>query len=102
MSRSCELTVEITGRSVHLARFAEGCDALDAAARLLTRLYALAEGKPCLLRFGKMESGSARNAVSDHTHLEARCAAWDDGCMPRSGSRHRPSAGPSARRRAAP
>ena len=35
MSRSCELTVEITGRSVHLARFAEGCDALDAAARLL-------------------------------------------------------------------
>lgn len=46
MSRSCELTVEITGRSVHLARFAEGCDALDAACRLLTRLYALAEGKP--------------------------------------------------------
>ena len=79
MSRSCELTVEITGRSVHLARFAEGCDALDAAARLLTRLYALAEGKPCLLRFGKMESGSARNAVSDHTHLEGSLRCLDDG-----------------------
>lgn len=79
MSRSCELTVEITGRSVHLARFAEGCDALDAAAHLLTRLYALAEGKPCLLRFGKMESGSARNAVSDHTHLEGSLRCLDDG-----------------------
>ena len=61
------------------ARFAEGCDALDAAARLLTRLYALAEGKPCLLRFGKMESGSARNAVSDHTHLEGSLRCLDDG-----------------------
>ena len=60
-------------------RFAEGCDALDAAARLLTRLYALAEGKPCLLRFGKMESGSARNAVSDHTHLEGSLRCLDDG-----------------------
>ena len=59
--------------------FAEGCDALDAAARLLTRLYALAEGKPCLLRFGKMESGSARNAVSDHTHLEGSLRCLDDG-----------------------
>jgi len=54
-------------------------DALDAAARLLTRLYALAEGKPCLLRFGKMESGSARNAVSDHTHLEGSLRCLDDG-----------------------
>ena len=51
----------------------------DAAARLLTRLYALAEGKPCLLRFGKMESGSARNAVSDHTHLEGSLRCLDDG-----------------------
>ena len=56
-----------------------GNDALDAAARLLTRLYALAEGKPCLLRFGKMESGSARNAVSDHTHLEGSLRCLDDG-----------------------
>ena len=83
--------------------FAEGCDALDAAARLLTRLYALAEGKPCLLRFGKMESGSARNAVSDHTHLEGLAALPGRRAMPPlSGSRRRPSAGPSARRRAAP
>lgn len=102
MSRSCELTVEITGRSVHLARFAEGCDALDAAARLLTRLYALAEGKPCLLRFGKMESGSARNAVSDHTHLEARCAAWTTAVC-RALEQAQATAGPvRARRRAAP
>ena len=66
----------------------------DAAARLLTRLYALAEGKPCLLRFGKMESGSARNAVSDHTHLEGSLRCLDDGLYA--------AAGPSARRRAAP
>ena len=41
--------------------------------------HALAEGKPCLLRFGKMESGSARNAVSDHTHLEGSLRCLDDG-----------------------
>ncbi len=78
MSRSVELTATLTGRSCHLARWQEGKDALAAAAELIRRLYALAEGKPCLLRFGRMESGSARNAVSDHTRLEGSLRCFDD------------------------
>ena len=78
MSRSAELTVTLQGRSVHLARWQEGVDTLATAAELIRRLYALAEGKPCLLRFGRMESGSARNAVSDFTRLDGSLRAFDD------------------------
>lgn len=78
MARSCELTAEITGRSVHLARYTEGTDALAAASKLIMQLYALADNKPCLLRFGHMTSGSARNAVSDHSLLEGSLRCFDD------------------------
>lgn len=78
MARSCELTAEIYGKSVHLARYHEGSDALLAATELIRRLYTLAEGKPCLLRFGRMESGSARNAVSGYSRLEGSLRCFDD------------------------
>ncbi len=78
MARSCELTVEIGGKPVHIAHFSEGCDALLAGVRFLEKSYRLAEGKPCLLRFGRMESGSARNAVSGSTRLEGTLRCFDD------------------------
>lgn len=78
MARSCELTVEISGRSVHLARWREGDDALEAGARFLLCAYALAEKSDCLLRFGRMSSGEARNSVSRATRLEGSLRCFDD------------------------
>lgn len=74
MARSNEVTVTVTGKSVHLSRAAEGRDALAAGAEYLRRAYAMAEAlprrEPLVLRFGKMTSGTVRNAVSGETRLE--------------------------------
>ena len=78
MARSCEFTVEITGKSAHIAHWRQSCDALFTAAQLLERFYALAEDKPCILRFGKMDSGEVRNAVSDRSLLEGSLRCFDD------------------------
>lgn len=78
MARSCEFTVEITGKSAHIAHWRQGRDALFTAAQLLQRFYALAENKPCILRFGRMDSGSVRNAVSDRSLLEGSLRCFDD------------------------
>lgn len=78
MSRSCEVSVQFAGKSTHIARWTEGKDALFAAVQYIGRAYAFAEGKPCLLRFGKMTSGTVRNAVSDQTVLEGSLRCFDD------------------------
>lgn len=74
MARSSEVTVTVTGKSVHLSRASEGRDALTAGAEYLRRAYAAADAlppeEPRVLRFGKMVSGSVRNAVSGRTVLE--------------------------------
>ena len=78
MSRSCELSIEISGRSAHIARWQKGRDALYAGVLLLSRFYETVEGEPCVLRFGRMDSGSVRNAVSDRTVLEGSLRTLDD------------------------
>lgn len=74
MARSNEVTVTVTGKSVHLSRAEEGRDALAAGAEYLRRAYAMADAlppeEPRVLRFGKMVSGTVRNAVSGKTVLE--------------------------------
>ena len=74
MARSSEVTVTVTGKSVHLSRAAEGRDALTAGAEYLRRAYAAMDAlppeEPRVLRFGKMVSGTVRNAVSGETRLE--------------------------------
>lgn len=74
MARANEVTVTVTGKSVHLSRAAEGLDALTAGAEYLRRAYAMTDSLPpeelCVLRFGKMVSGMVRNAVSGETRLE--------------------------------
>ena len=79
MARSCELNVTVEGRSVHLAKWREGADALAAAAEFVLRAYGLAEKQPCLLRFGKMDSGEARNSVSKRSVLQGSLRCFDDG-----------------------
>lgn len=82
MSRSCELTVEITGRSAHIAKAWEGVDALKAGVEFYTRVMTLEQSLPDtvfrVLNFGKVESGSVRNAISGHTRLLGTLRAFQD------------------------
>ena len=82
MARSCEVTVDIYGKSAHIAKAAEGVDALMAGAEFYTRAMELERNLPDsifrLLKFGKFQSGTVRNALSAHTHLEGSLRAFQD------------------------
>ncbi len=82
MSRSCEVDVDISGKSAHVGRSWEGRDALEAAMVFLSKAYALERGWPDdsfrLLKFGRMESGRVRNAISDHTRLEGCLRTYEE------------------------
>ena len=82
MARSNEVTVRLTGKSVHIGKAAEGVDALAAGAEYLLRAYEMAKAlpgeEPVVLRFGKMVSGTVRNAVSGRTVLEGSLRTFRD------------------------
>ena len=82
MARSCEVTVDISGKSAHIAKAAEGIDALMAGAEFYTRAMELERSIPAgifrLLKFGKFHSGTVRNALSAHTHMEGSLRAFQD------------------------
>ncbi len=82
MSRSCEVSVEITGRSVSVARAEEGLDALAAGFEFYHRALEAESTWPPemyrLMHFGRMESGCQCNVVSDHTRMEGTLRAFQD------------------------
>lgn len=82
MARSCEVNVDIYGKSAHIARSWEGIDALAAGAEFYRRAMAMEAALPekifRLLKFGKLESGTVRNALSGHTHMEGSLRAFQD------------------------
>ena len=82
MSRSCEVTVDIHGKSAPIAKASEGSDALAAGAEEVLVKDAHDSALPKhifrLLKFGKFQSGSVRNALSDHTHMEGSLRAFQD------------------------
>lgn len=82
MSRSCEVSVKITGRACSAARFEKGLDALrsgvDFYRRAMEAVAAWPENVYRLLHFGKMESGCQCNVVSDLTRLEGTLRAFQD------------------------
>lgn len=82
MSRSCEVNVDIYGKSAHIAKAAEGIDALEAGMEFCRRAYAMERSLPDhvfrLLKFGKFQSGTVRNALSEHTHMEGSLRAFQD------------------------
>ncbi len=82
MARSCEVTIDITGKSCHIAQPEGGRDALRAAVDLLGRAREIEanqpEGATRVLNFGRMESGTARNALSARTHIEGTLRAFQD------------------------
>ena len=82
MSRSCEVTVDVYGKSAHIAKAREGIDALSGAVEFYSRVRAMEKALPPhifrLLNFGKFQSGTVRNAISAHTHLEGSLRAFQD------------------------
>ncbi|MDY5611882.1 M20 metallopeptidase family protein [Dysosmobacter sp.] len=74
MARANEVTVTVTGKSVHLSRASQGLDAMTAGTEYLRRAYAMVDAlppeEPRAFLFGKMVSGTVRNAVSGKTVLE--------------------------------
>ncbi len=82
MSRSCEVKVDITGKSAHIAKAAEGIDALSAGVDFYRQVMAMEGAYPKhlyrLLKFGKFESGTACNIIPGHTHMEGSLRAFQD------------------------
>ena len=82
MARASEVNVDIYGKSAHIARSWEGIDALAIGTEFYRRAVAMERALPehifRLLKFGKMESGQVRNALSAHTHLEGSLRAFQD------------------------
>ena len=82
MSRSAELDVDIFGKSAHIGRSWEGIDATEAACVFLQKAYALERSVPAdirrLLKFGHIQSGTVRNALSAHARMEGGLRAFSD------------------------
>ena len=75
MAKNSELDLVIEGRSAHITKRHLGVDALWIGAEALRRIYAMEAGEfpqneMRVLRFGRMVSGTVRNAVSSRTELE--------------------------------
>ena len=82
MSRGSELNVDIYGKSSHIGNAAAGIDATAAAVEFYRQMRAAEAALPDdvfrLLNFGKFESGTVRNALSAHAHMEGSLRAFDD------------------------
>ena len=82
MSRSAELDVDIFGKSAHIGRSWEGVDAMEAACCYIQKAYELERSVPGnirrLLKFGHLQSGTVRNAISAHTRMEGGLRAFSD------------------------
>ena len=82
MARSCEVRVDVYGKTAHIAKASEGIDALAAGVEFYQRVMKLEGALPKnifrLLKFGKFQSGTVCNALSDHTHMEGSLRAFQD------------------------
>ena len=82
MSRSCEVDVDFSGRSAHIAKAKEGIDALAACMEFYRRATAMEQALPPeifrLLKFGRMEAGTVRNAIAAEAHLKGSLRAFQD------------------------
>lgn len=83
MAHASEVNIEIEGKSAHAAKYKEGIDALETAARYLVDLYMMEENEIepdvyRLLRFGKIESGTVRNVIANHARLEGSLRSFQE------------------------
>lgn len=82
MAHASELTVDVYGRSSHIAKASDGIDATAAAVEFYTRVRQAERAYPPevfrLLNFGLVQSGTVRNAISAHCHMEGCLRAYRD------------------------
>ena len=82
MARASEVNVDVYGKSAHIAKASQGIDAIAAGAEFFRRAMGMEAALPKhifrLLKFGKFESGTVRNALSAHTHMEGSLRAFQD------------------------
>lgn len=83
MARATEVTARFYGKSAHIARAAEGRDAMAAGMAFVQRATAMAQAQPPrqerrLLRFGRFEAGTARNALAENAVAEGSLRAFND------------------------
>ena len=82
LSHSCEVTVDVYGQTAHIAKSKESLDALAAATEFYSRLRQIEMGLPKeiyrLLNFGLFQSGTVRNVLSGHVHIEGSLRAFQD------------------------
>lgn len=80
MAKSSELTIEIAGVSAHAASASCGKDALYAGICFLHQAYQMEQAMQFsddhLLKFGRIESGTVRNIISNHTMILATMRAF--------------------------
>lgn len=83
MARSSEITVEVGGKSVHIAKASQGHDALLAASHLVNSVHEKVAAMPHeihrLLAFGLLRAGTVRNAIAGSARLEGTMRAFSDG-----------------------
>lgn len=73
MAKSTEVSISIDGVSAHCGDPEKGRDALEAACCFINDIYQFKRiyvKDHSVLKFGMMESGTVRNAISPHTKLE--------------------------------
>lgn len=82
LARSSETTLQFHGVSSHIAKHREGRDALGAAARFVVGSKwlsrKLSQDEPMLVRFGRLEGGSVRNAVAGEARVEGSLRVFSD------------------------
>lgn len=102
MAKSAEIDIDILGESAHGTAAYEGKDALFIASDFMTKLYTrhaatiggvphfaedidpLPKSRPCkpedktIIHIGKMDSGYARNVVSNNTRLQGTVRAFSE------------------------
>jgi len=82
MAQNTEVDIDIYGKSAHIAKADQGADALYASALFLQRVYHMAD--TCLpkdvhrlVKFGRSNSGTARNAISSFTKMIGSVRTFD-------------------------
>ena len=81
MARSTAVNVDFEGVSAHCGEPQKGRDALAAACRFVSDIYAYKEHhvrERSVLKFGRMESGNVRNAISPFARLEGTMRTFYD------------------------
>ena len=82
LSRNCEVTVTVTGKSAHVARAGEGLDAIAAAVEFYNAATAMEKALPPetlrLLKFGKLQGGTVRNVIANQAKLEGTLRSFQD------------------------